>query len=160
MSTLLLKTGNLTKDYNVGPQVVHALRDISVEIEQGEFVAVMGPSGSGKSTFMHLLGCLDTPTTGLYILDGNDVSSLTRDELAETRNRKIGFVFQNFNLLPRTTALANVELRSGMHPHHAAVAEMKPKRYWLKWAFLTAPTTFLPSSQGESNSVSPLPGHS
>jgi putative ABC transport system ATP-binding protein len=110
MSTLLLKTGNLTKDYNLGPQVVHALRDISVEIERGEFVAVMGPSGSGKSTFMNLLGCLDTPTTGLYILDGNDASSLTRDELAETRNRKIGFVFQNFNLLPRTTALANVEL--------------------------------------------------
>jgi putative ABC transport system ATP-binding protein len=110
MSNLLLKTGNLTKDYNVGPQVVHALRDISVEIEQGEFVAVMGPSGSGKSTFMNLLGCLDTPTTGIYILDGSDVSSLTRDELAETRNRKIGFVFQNFNLLPRTTALENVEL--------------------------------------------------
>ncbi|MBW1858295.1 MAG: ATP-binding cassette domain-containing protein, partial [Deltaproteobacteria bacterium] len=72
MSTPLLKTGKLTKDYNVGPQVVHALSDISVEIEQGEFVAVMGPSGSGKSTFMHLLGCLDTPTTGHYILDGND----------------------------------------------------------------------------------------
>jgi len=110
MSFPLLKTGNLTKDYTLGPQVVHALRDISVEIEQGEFVAVMGPSGSGKSTFMHLLGCLDTPTTGRYILDGNDVSSFTRDELAETRNRKIGFVFQNFNLLPRTTALENVEL--------------------------------------------------
>ena len=110
MSNLLLKTENLTKDYNLGPQVVHALRDISVEIERGEFVAVMGPSGSGKSTFMNLLGCLDTPTTGLYILDGNDVSSLTRDELAETRNRKLGFVFQNFNLLPRTTALENVEL--------------------------------------------------
>jgi putative ABC transport system ATP-binding protein len=110
MSNPLLKTGNLTKDYNLGPQVVHALRDISIEIERGEFVAVMGPSGSGKSTFMHLLGCLDTPTAGMYILDGNDVSSLTRDQLAETRNRKIGFVFQNFNLLPRTTALENVEL--------------------------------------------------
>jgi putative ABC transport system ATP-binding protein len=110
MPNLLLKTGNLTKDYTVGPQVVRALRDISVEIERGEFVAVMGPSGSGKSTFMNLLGCLDTPTNGHYFLDGNDVSSLTRDELAETRNRKIGFVFQNFNLLPRTTALENVEL--------------------------------------------------
>jgi len=110
MSNPLLKTRNLTKDYNLGPQVVHALRDISIEIEREEFVAVMGPSGSGKSTFMHLLGCLDTPTTGLYILDGNDVSSLTRDKLAETRNGKIGFVFQNFNLLPRTTALENVEL--------------------------------------------------
>ena len=110
MPNLLLKTENLNKDYTLGPQVVRALRDISVEIERGEFEAVMGPSGSGKSTFMNLLGCLDTPTNGRYILDGNDVSSLTRDELAETRNRKIGFVFQNFNLLPRTTALENVEL--------------------------------------------------
>jgi ABC-type lipoprotein export system ATPase subunit len=110
MPSLLIKTANLTKDYALGPQVVHALRDISVEIEQGDFVAVMGPSGSGKSTFMNLLGCLDTPTNGLYILDGKDVSSLTRDELADTRNRKIGFVFQNFNLLPRATALENVEL--------------------------------------------------
>jgi putative ABC transport system ATP-binding protein len=110
MPSLLIKTANLTKDYALGHQVVHALRGISVEIERGGFVAVMGPSGSGKSTFMNLLGCLDTPTNGIYILDGNDVSSLTRDELAETRNRKIGFVFQNFNLLPRTTALENVEL--------------------------------------------------
>jgi putative ABC transport system ATP-binding protein len=110
MPNLLIKTANLTKDYALGHQVVHALRGISVEIERGGFVAVMGPSGSGKSTFMNLLGCLDTPTNGIYILDGNDVSSLTRDELAETRNRKIGFVFQNFNLLPRTTALENVEL--------------------------------------------------
>jgi putative ABC transport system ATP-binding protein len=110
MPTLLIKTANLAKDYALGPQAVHALRGISVEIERGEFVAVMGPSGSGKSTFMNLLGCLDTPTNGLYILDGNDVSSLTRDELAETRNRRIGFVFQNFNLLPRTTAVENVEL--------------------------------------------------
>jgi putative ABC transport system ATP-binding protein len=110
MPNFLIKTANLTKDYILGPQVVNALCGISVEIEQGDFVAVMGPSGSGKSTFMNLLGCLDTPTNGLYILDGKDVSSLTRDELAETRNRKIGFVFQNFNLLPRATALENVEL--------------------------------------------------
>jgi putative ABC transport system ATP-binding protein len=110
MSTFLIKTANLTKDYAVGSQVVQALCDISVEIEQGDFVAVMGPSGSGKSTFMNLLGCLDTPTSGLYFLGGKNISSLTRDELAETRNRKIGFVFQNFNLLPRATALENVEL--------------------------------------------------
>jgi putative ABC transport system ATP-binding protein len=110
MSSLLIKTEGLAKEYALGPQVVHALRGISVDVARGEFVAVMGPSGSGKSTFMNLLGCLDTPTTGLYILEENDVSSLTRDQLAETRNRKIGFVFQNFNLLPRTTALENVEL--------------------------------------------------
>jgi putative ABC transport system ATP-binding protein len=110
MASLLLEIENLTKDYRLGPQVVHALRSVSVEIEQGEFVAVVGPSGSGKSTFMNLLGCLDTPTAGHYILDGDDVSSLTRDHLAHTRNQKIGFVFQTFNLLPRATALENVEL--------------------------------------------------
>lgn len=110
MAGFLIKTEDLTKHYSLGLQVVHAIRGISVEIERGEFVAVIGPSGSGKSTFMNLLGCLDTPTAGHYVLDGDDISSLTRDQLARTRNHKIGFVFQNFNLLPRTTALENVEL--------------------------------------------------
>ena len=110
MGSALVKTEELTKNYQVGPQVVHALRDVSVAVESGEFVAVMGPSGSGKSTFMNLLGCLDTPTEGRYILDGSDVSRLNRDQLAGTRNRKLGFVFQGFNLLARTTALDNVIL--------------------------------------------------
>ncbi|MGE3936047.1 MAG: ABC transporter ATP-binding protein [Rhodospirillaceae bacterium] len=106
----VIRTRNLGRDYTVGPQTVRALHDVSIEIPRSGFVAVMGPSGSGKSTLMNLLGCLDRPTAGTYWLDGEDVSALDRDDLAATRNRKIGFVFQQFNLLPRATALDNVEL--------------------------------------------------
>ena len=109
-SHAIIATEGLTKDYVLGPHVVHALRGVSVAIDPGEFVAVMGPSGSGKSTFMNLLGCLDTPTAGRYVLDADDVAGLSRDALARIRNAKIGFVFQMFNLLARTSALENVEL--------------------------------------------------
>jgi putative ABC transport system ATP-binding protein len=106
----LIRTEDLVKDYPLGTQVVHALQGVSVTIQAGEMVTVMGPSGSGKSTFMTILGCLDTPTAGRYFLEGRDVSDLDDDELSTIRNQRIGFVFQQFNLLPRISALSNVEL--------------------------------------------------
>ena len=106
----LIESRNLTKVYSLGDVEVRALDGISTTIEKGEFVAIMGQSGSGKSTFMNVLGCLDTPTDGHYLLDGVDTAGLSRDELAEIRNKKLGFVFQGFNLLSRTSALENVEL--------------------------------------------------
>ncbi len=110
MNTCVIEAENLTKTYKMGSIEVHALCGLSVKIGHGEVVAIMGPSGSGKSTLMNIFGCLDRPTSGEYVLDGESVSQLKDDQLASIRNRKVGFVFQSFNLLPRATALANVEL--------------------------------------------------
>jgi putative ABC transport system ATP-binding protein len=106
----LIAMHELTRVYDLGPQKIYALNGVNLTIEQGEYVAIMGPSGSGKSTLMNIIGCLDTPSSGSYLLDGVPVESLNDDELAAIRNKKIGFVFQTFNLLARTTALQNVEL--------------------------------------------------
>lgn len=110
MSEVIIEVKDLTKVYQIGDQVVNALAGVSLTIERGEYVALMGPSGSGKSTLMNVLGCLDTPTAGSYILNGQEVAQLTDDELAAIRNKEIGFVFQTFNLLPRYTSLDNVTL--------------------------------------------------
>jgi putative ABC transport system ATP-binding protein len=110
MSEPVIRVENLGKDYGRGDTIVHALRDVNLTIDKGEFVAIMGPSGSGKTTFMNLIGCLDSPSTGRYLLNGEDVSGLDDNALAGIRNKYLGFVFQSFNLLPRQTALRNVEL--------------------------------------------------
>jgi len=106
----LIETQGITKTYKLGDTALNALNNVSLSIEKGEFIAIMGPSGSGKSTFMNIIGCLDKPTGGRYLLEGVDVAHMGRDELASIRNKKLGFVFQGFNLLPRTSALENVEL--------------------------------------------------
>lgn len=110
MAHAIIDIKGITRDFVLGSEIVHVLKGIDLKINKGEYVALMGPSGSGKSTLMNLLGCLDTPTSGSYILNGKDVSQMPDDELAEIRNKEIGFVFQTFNLLPRTTALDNVAL--------------------------------------------------
>ncbi len=110
MSNTVIKTTDISKIYQMGSETIRALKSVSIDIKQGEYVSFMGPSGSGKSTLMNMIGCLDTPSGGQYVLNGNDVSDMTENELAEIRNKEIGFVFQTFNLLPRASSLENVAL--------------------------------------------------
>lgn len=110
MAQPIIEIKDIKRDFPLGGETIHVLKGVNLTINKGEYVALMGPSGSGKSTFMNVLGCLDTPTSGSYVLNGKDVSKMTDNELAEIRNKEIGFVFQTFNLLPRTTALDNVAL--------------------------------------------------
>ena len=136
----MIEFQNISKIYQNGDVETQALKNISFKINDGEFVAIMGPSGSGKSTLMHIIGCLDTPTTGKYILDGHDVSTLSDNELAEIRMRKIGFVFQSFNLLPRATVLRNVSLplvyagikkaEREKRAREALIASAFPEKFW------------------------------
>jgi len=138
---LMIECKNITKVYGSGEEETQALKGVSFSIKDGEFVAIIGPSGSGKSTLMHILGCLDTPTSGQYFLDGKDVSKLSDDELADVRSNKIGFVFQAFNLLPRTTVMRNVTLplvysgapESELEPRAAAALRSAglPENRWL-----------------------------
>ena len=120
MSENLIQARDLVKTYTMGDQTVHALRGVSIDIAKGDFVAIMGASGSGKSTLMNILGCLDLPTTGHYHLAGEAVEGMEQDQLASIRNRRIGFVFQQFNLLPRTSALGKRRVTHGLRRHQSA----------------------------------------
>ena len=156
---LLIDVKNLVKDYPIGDSVYHALRGVSLKVRRGEFLAIMGPSGSGKSTLLHLLGCLDTPTSGEYSLAGTPVHKLSADELAELRNREIGFIFQMFFLLPALHALENVELP--LIYAKVPPAERHKKAHGgppVPQAWRPTPPTGPTSSRAASASRSPSPG--
>ena len=149
----LIEARGITKVYSMGDQTVHALRGVSLDIAEGDFVAIMGASGSGKSTLMNILGCLDLPTEGQYRLAGESVESMQADQLASIRNRRIGFVFQQFNLLPRTSALENVVCLWSTAALKPPSDTNAPKHRWLKWAWPNAWATRLRNCLVASNNA-------
>ena len=151
----MIQVRDVRKTYELGDIAVHALRGVSLEIEHGEYVAIMGPSGSGKSTLMHILGCLDMPTSGSYRLNGVDVRGLDEDDLSDLRNRYIGFVFQSFNLIPRTRALANVALPLQYAGLSKAERLSERRRRWRRSASPTGPTICPRSCPAASSSAPP-----
>jgi putative ABC transport system ATP-binding protein len=157
---LVIAIEGVTKLYRMGDEIIHALRGVSLEIRRNEYLAIMGPSGSGKSTLMNMLGCLDTPTAGRYEFTGKNVASMSDDDLAEIRNREIGFVFQTFNLLPRSNALHNVELPliyAGIGRHDRLDGRA---RFWIQWACRNGCTISPTNFPVASASGSPSPGPS
>ena len=137
----LIRLHKISRRYQMGEETIHALREVSLEIQRGEYVAIMGPSGSGKSTLMNLIGCLDTPTAGEYELNGVQVSQMDDNQLAEIRNKEIGFIFQTFNLLPRSDALRNVELPLDLFRH--ALRGAAARWRWRPCAMSVWPTAFI-----------------
>ena len=156
LGPVVIDIENITKDYVMGEETVHALRGVSLQIRRNEYLAIMGPSGSGKSTLMNMLGCLDTPSSGRYEFNGKNVAEMDDDELAAIRNREIGFVFQTFNLLPRSTVLRNVELPliyAGIDPETREQRADAGAAQMLDWAI--ASITSLTNSRAVNASVSP-----
>lgn len=157
---MILEMRDICKDYPMGKSVAHILKNVNLDVEEGEYLAIMGPSGSGKTTLMNLIGCLDVPTSGSYLLGGRDVTTCNNKQLAEVRNKELGFVFQSFNLLPKLTALENVALPLLYGGVKKAERLERPGPRWRRWGFPTGWTTGRTSCPADSASGWPSHGPS